>query len=69
MDANSLDYIRFSTQSYSTISREYHLSTDALISAVFSTALLNAVGTDIPNQQIIECSNVTRSVLMYGLII
>ena len=54
-----MDYIRFSTQLYSEIAETYNTSAE-VISATFSTALLNIFGTDMNGQQIIECRNVSQ---------
>ena len=57
-----LDYVRFSALSYSEIAAMYniHSSSNESISAMFSTALLNAIGTNLTGQQIMDCKNVSR---------
>lgn len=58
----SVNYIRFSTKSYSEIATSINLeaSSNELISAMFSTALLNAVGTDLLGQQLVKCYTVAK---------
>ena len=53
------NYIRFSTTPYNAIAAMYDIPT-RIISAIFSTALLNAVGTDLEGQQIVDCRAVPR---------
>ncbi len=59
IDPSSANYLRFSSISYNDIEDVYGLSNE-IISAIFTTALLNAIGTNIPEQQIIDCAVVPR---------
>lgn len=62
--ADPVNYIRFSTKSYSEIATSLNInllaSSNELISAMFSTAILNAVGTDLLGQQLVDCYTVAK---------
>lgn len=68
-NVEQLDYLRFSTTLYSEVAAMYGIppSSPEIVSAIYSTALLDAVGTDLEGQQIVKCESVARYVYCLGL--
>ena len=58
VELNSTEYIRFSSSSFLNIEEQLKLSSSDLVLGVFETSLLQAIGTDIQDQQIVRCGTV-----------
>lgn len=57
---DATEYIRFSTASFERIQDKLNISSSNLTLAIFESALLEAIGTNLQGQQIVRCELVTR---------